>query len=70
MTDKLYIALIFIAIILEAFKEHDNISPDHSSYSFPMKCGQNCQNLTGNFTAANKVETQFAYSISYVRQVA
>ena len=26
--------------------------------------------LFGNFMVANKVETQFAYSISYARQVA
>ena len=28
------------------------------------------ENLIGNFMVANKVETQFAYSISYARQVA
>ena len=26
-------------------KEQDNILPDHSSYSFPMKFGQNFQKL-------------------------
>ncbi|RMX37124.1 hypothetical protein pdam_00015764, partial [Pocillopora damicornis] len=26
-------------------KEQDNISPDHSSYSFPMKFGQNFKKL-------------------------
>ena len=27
----------------DTLKEHDNISPDHSICSFPMKCGQNVQ---------------------------
>ena len=27
----------------DTLKEHDNISPDLSSCSFPMKCGQNFQ---------------------------
>ena len=36
-------------------KEHDNISADHSLYSFPIKFGQNFQNFIGNFIVANKV---------------
>lgn len=45
MADKSYIGHLrnFIALILEAFKEHDNISPEHSSYSSPTKCRQNFQ---------------------------
>ena len=30
---------------LNTLKEHDNISPDHSLYSFPIKLGQNFQKL-------------------------
>ena len=37
---------------------------------FQRNVDKTFKNLIGNFTVANKVETQFAYSISYVRQVA
>ena len=30
---------------LNTLKEHDNISPDHFSYSFPIKFGQNFEKL-------------------------
>ena len=64
MADKSYIchSRNFIALTgsSNTLKEHDNISPDHSLYSFPIKFGQTFKNFIGNFTVANKVETQVA----------
>ena len=36
-------------------REHDNISPDHSLYSFSIKFGQNFKKKIDNFTVAKKV---------------
>ena len=59
MADTSYIchSRNFIALTgsSNALKEHENISPDHSLYSFPIKFGQTFKNFIGNFTVANKV---------------
>ena len=52
VTQEIFIALTGSS---NALKEHDNISPDHSLYSFPIKFGQTFKNFIGNFTVANKV---------------
>ena len=47
--DKSYISHLWNLIALTGnsalLREHDNISPDYSLYSFPIKLGQNFQKL-------------------------
>ena len=42
----------FTAFTESTFKEHDNLSPDHSSYSFPMKSGHIPGRIPGKISSS------------------
>ena len=60
MADKSYLRHLRNTIALSrssnTLREHDNISSDNSSYSFPMKSGKKpFKNFIDNFTVAKQV---------------